>query len=314
MPAEQPLLCPQCRNQVRPGARFCRTCGTALAVSEQPTPAAPSRHVEPEQPSATEAPQTVSPSTRLRPPSSRAGAPEPAVAGQPPRHPPPTHAPRPTAGRNRRILIGLAAFGTLAVVAVVSILVLTGHSKTSSTSRPVQSPPGPTTVSSGSSGSNGSSTSASPGTSCGGDVSVGPNTTCGFAQNVADGYRATGSSVIRAYSPKTDSTYAMTCSGSNPTICHGGNDATVYIFTAAQPTACPTFTGPGDNLVHSSNFRAANVSCGEAKTVVERCSGGGTCNAAGSTWTCRSDQASSGLESHLTCTSGTKATSIIWLD
>jgi hypothetical protein len=288
MPAKQPVLCPHCGNQVHPGARFCRSCGTALAVSEHPTPAAPSPRVEAER----------------------------AVVGQPPRRPPPTHAPRArlTAGRNRRILIGLAAFATLAVVAVVAILVVAGHDKTSSPSRPVQSPAGPPTVSSGSSGSNGSSSSPSSGSSCGGDVSVGPNTTCDFARNVADGYRATGSSVIRAYSPKTDSTYAMTCSGSDPTVCHGGNDATVYIFTAAQPTACPTFTGPGDNLVHSSNFRAANVSCGEAKTVVERCSGGGTCQAAGSTWTCRSDQASSGLESHLTCTSGTRSTSIIWLD
>jgi hypothetical protein len=84
-----------------------------------------------------------------------------------------------------------------------------------------------TTVSPGSSSSSGSSTS---GSSCGGGVSVGANTSCGFAQNVADGYRATGDSVIRAYSPTTHDTYAMTCSGSNPTVCHGGNDATVYIY------------------------------------------------------------------------------------
>jgi hypothetical protein len=74
-----------------------------------------------------------------------------------------------------------------------------------------------------------SSSSSGGSTDCGNGISVNSNTSCAFAQYVAEGYRATGDSVIRAYSPVTDDTYAMTCSGSNPTVCRGGNDAAVYI-------------------------------------------------------------------------------------
>jgi hypothetical protein len=82
----------------------------------------------------------------------------------------------------------------------------------------------------GSSGSSSSSGSSQPGTSCGNGVSAGPNTTCGFAQNVASAYRSSPSSVVNAYSPTTNDHYSMTCSGSNPTVCRGGNNASVYIY------------------------------------------------------------------------------------
>jgi hypothetical protein len=81
---------------------------------------------------------------------------------------------------------------------------------------------------SSSSSSSGSSSSGA-GNDCGGGVSAGPNTTCGFAQNVAGQYRESGSSVVRAFSPTTGETYAMTCSGTDPVICRGGNNASVYI-------------------------------------------------------------------------------------
>ena len=81
------------------------------------------------------------------------------------------------------------------------------------------------TVSSASSGSS----SSGPGISCGGGVSAGPNTTCGFAQNVASAYRESGSSTVHATSPTTHQNYSMTCIGGNPTVCRGGNDASVYI-------------------------------------------------------------------------------------
>jgi hypothetical protein len=90
---------------------------------------------------------------------------------------------------------------------------------------------GPTVSTTGSSGSNSSSGGSSqPGTSCGNGVSAGPNTTCGFAENVAAAYRDSGSSVVNAYSPTTGDHYSMTCSGSSPTVCRGGNDASVYIY------------------------------------------------------------------------------------
>ena len=67
-------------------------------------------------------------------------------------------------------------------------------------------------------------------TTCSASVSAGPDTTCPFALNVAQAYyESGGSNVISAYSPVTGSTYSMTCSGSAPTVCNGGNNATVYI-------------------------------------------------------------------------------------
>ena len=78
-------------------------------------------------------------------------------------------------------------------------------------------------------GSGGSSSSGSAG-SCGGGVSAGANTSCGFAEAVASAYRESGGPVVRAYSPTTHQTYAMSCSGTNPVVCRGGNDASVYIY------------------------------------------------------------------------------------
>jgi len=63
---------------------------------------------------------------------------------------------------------------------------------------------------------------------CGGDLSVGPNTSCGFAANVRDAYRNSGSDVVQAFSPATGKTYTMYCTTSSPHVCTGGNDAAVY--------------------------------------------------------------------------------------
>lgn len=66
-------------------------------------------------------------------------------------------------------------------------------------------------------------------TSCGGSLSVGPDTSCAFAQNVYDTYYNSGQSTsIDVYSPVTGQTYGMTCTGSAPTVCRGGNNASVY--------------------------------------------------------------------------------------
>ena len=62
-----------------------------------------------------------------------------------------------------------------------------------------------------------------------GNVLAGPNTSCEFAQNVANDYNASGgSSSFSTYSPVTGQTYQMTCAGSSPVVCTGGNNATVY--------------------------------------------------------------------------------------
>lgn len=66
-------------------------------------------------------------------------------------------------------------------------------------------------------------------TACGGGVSVGTNTTCAFAANVQSAYDQNGEGTVTAYSPVTNRTYAMTCLGTAPVVCTGGNDATVYL-------------------------------------------------------------------------------------
>ena len=68
------------------------------------------------------------------------------------------------------------------------------------------------------------------GSDCGDGVRVNEATTCPFARYVAEGYRAEGPGVIRAYSPATDDTYAMTCEAGDPAVCRGGNNAVVYIY------------------------------------------------------------------------------------
>ena len=66
---------------------------------------------------------------------------------------------------------------------------------------------------------------------CGGGVSAGANTSCAFALNVANAYFGAGggSATVSVYSPVTNKTYSMSCTGGAPTVCRGGNNATVYI-------------------------------------------------------------------------------------
>ncbi len=67
-------------------------------------------------------------------------------------------------------------------------------------------------------------------TSCADDVYAGPNTSCQFALNVSTNYYGSGQSTnIDVYSPVTNKNYVMTCTGSSPTVCRGGNNASVYL-------------------------------------------------------------------------------------
>jgi hypothetical protein len=81
---------------------------------------------------------------------------------------------------------------------------------------------------------------------------------------------------------------------------------------AQAPTThrCPTFTGPGDNLVHSANFRVARISCAAGKKVVETCDQRGTpCRIGGVTWHCHGR-----IPGEVRCTSGRRVASIYWGD
>jgi hypothetical protein len=74
------------------------------------------------------------------------------------------------------------------------------------------------------------STTAAGGGSCGGELSVNSDTSCPFAAAVENAYFAevgSGPGTVVAYSPVTDKTYVMSCSGS-PHECTGGDHAAVY--------------------------------------------------------------------------------------
>ncbi len=80
--------------------------------------------------------------------------------------------------------------------------------------------------------SGGGSGGVSGAKSCGGGLYAGPNTSCPFAQNVRSAYFKSGggSVTVNAFSPTTGRSYSMSCSGSSPTACTGGNSASVYFF------------------------------------------------------------------------------------
>ncbi len=65
---------------------------------------------------------------------------------------------------------------------------------------------------------------------CGGGLLVGPNTSCVFAENVQAEYYRNGAGWISVYSPVTDRTYNMYCTGGSPHACTGGNNAAVYFY------------------------------------------------------------------------------------
>lgn len=92
------------------------------------------------------------------------------------------------------------------------------RSKKASSSTPTK------TVSVPSSGSQRANAAPSSG-NCGGGLSVNGVTSCAFARNVRNAYSGTGSYSID--SPTTGKSYSMFCSGTNPTVCTGGNNAYV---------------------------------------------------------------------------------------
>lgn len=61
------------------------------------------------------------------------------------------------------------------------------------------------------------------------------HTSCPFAVSVRSAYAHSGATppemvVVNAYSPVKKQWYAMTCSGEQPVVCRGGNDARVLLF------------------------------------------------------------------------------------
>jgi len=88
---------------------------------------------------------------------------------------------------------------------------------------------------------------------------------------------------------------------------------------AAENTSCAPPRGPGDNLVHSSGLRVANLSCSVGRAVALACirfteGHAGVCAAAGYRWRCTSTKANAGPESVQRCVSGSRSMRILWLD
>lgn len=64
--------------------------------------------------------------------------------------------------------------------------------------------------------------------SCASGVTANSVTSCPFAESVRDEYYGSGGGrSVSAYSPTTGQAYAMSCSGSGPVTCRGGNNAQV---------------------------------------------------------------------------------------
>jgi serine/threonine-protein kinase len=98
-------------------------------------------------------------------------------------------------------------------------------------------------------------------------------TTCPFAENTRSAYaESNGSREIQAYSPVTGVTYEMTCGGSNPVVCRGGNNAAVY-FTSAkavgQNTSAPPAPTPAPEPDASSSSSGSLTSCDQNISVNE---------------------------------------------
>lgn len=85
-------------------------------------------------------------------------------------------------------------------------------------------------TSDGSAGGGASGAGGAATTSCGDGISVNSVTSCPFGRAVRDEYESSGgASEIEAFSPATNRSYTMSCSGAVPTVCRGGNGAVVTI-------------------------------------------------------------------------------------
>jgi hypothetical protein len=78
--------------------------------------------------------------------------------------------------------------------------------------------------------------------------------------------------------------------------------------------ACRRFPGPGDDVLHGIDFRVHGISCATGKRVVETCDTGKTCAITGSTWLCKRPKQKVALGYGERCASGSRFTSIVWLD
>lgn len=143
------------------------------------------------------------------------------------------------------VFLGAAIWGVVWVKGQWSQSPTTAGSVATSTSRPPSSAPRSTTPTQAPSSttSRPTSTVAVPQGArvcdSGGDFKAyagTPRTSCAFAITVRDAFVGAGpvtdgsSRTVRAHSTVTDTTYTITCSGTDPVTCRGGNNAIIYLL------------------------------------------------------------------------------------
>ncbi|MGZ4561822.1 MAG: hypothetical protein ACXVXJ_12795 [Mycobacteriaceae bacterium] len=173
--------------------------------------------------------------------------PPPPGGGYPP---PPPPAPRPKGWV--WAVIGVLATALIAVIVFFLVVYQYGDNSNNQADTTSTATATPTTTEAGRTTTGGGRTTTDPGTQTNapgagrcptvygpsGDYShsaTGTNvTTCEFAEEVRVEYGRVqpggGPAVISVFSPVTGRTYTMSCSGANPVICTGGNNAVVYVY------------------------------------------------------------------------------------
>jgi serine/threonine protein kinase len=170
-------------------------------------------------------------------PPRREPPPRPA-ATPPPREPPRRRSTDGPSSTRTAAIIGGAVVIAAGLLAAAVVIAGQDSSPSSSTTTPVASARGGSQSQQSSSPQTSPQTTTQPSTQlpsdtrpCTADVSVKTATTsCVFGVDVAREYRRSGGAAeVVAYSPKTEQSYTMTCGGSAPVICTGGEEAVVYI-------------------------------------------------------------------------------------
>jgi hypothetical protein len=113
---------------------------------------------------------------------------------------------------------------------------------------------------------------SSPGSSgggsqdCGSGITADSVTTCPFARNVVKAYRSSGGAAeVDAYSPATNKTYHMTCSGTSTTTCTGGHDASVTFKPSSHSSPGGDFCSTHDCIPSFDEGHGYIVQCADGE-------------------------------------------------
>lgn len=101
---------------------------------------------------------------------------------------------------------------------------------------------------------------------CGSGITANSVTTCPFARNVVKAYRSSGGAgEVDAYSPVTNKTYHMACSGTSTTTCTGGHDASVAFTRSARSSSDGDFCSTHDCIPSFDEGHGYIVQCADGE-------------------------------------------------